>query len=209
MTSQALKTILSTVGADPQGADRVEITGKADPVLPTPFLIGETASASLAAVGSGRLGPLETPHRPRPGRRHRCPKGDGIAAQRPLPEDGRRSRCGRTNAGNGSLSGEEYGRWSYLPLTHFPNHRDAALGVLGVPENREAVRRAVAEWDALELEEAIIAARGAGGMVRSMDEWAKHPQSAAVASLPLLEIEKIGDSPPEMLCLTARGRFPG
>ena len=29
-----------------------------------------------------------------------------------------------------------------------------------------------------------------------MDEWAQHPQSAAVASLPLIEIEKIGDSPP-------------
>ena len=36
-------------------------------------------------------------------------------------------------------------------------------------------------------------------MVRSMDEWAQHPQSAAVASLPLLEIDKIGDSPPEPL----------
>ena len=36
-------------------------------------------------------------------------------------------------------------------------------------------------------------------MVRSMDEWAQHPQAAAVASLPLLEITKIGDSPPEPL----------
>ena len=55
------------------------------------------------------------------------------------------------------------------------------------------------EWDALELEEAIIAAKGAGGMVRTMDEWAKHPQAAAIASLPLMEIVKIGDSPPEKL----------
>ena len=34
------------------------------------------------------------------------------------------------------------------------------------------MRKAVAGWDALELEEAIIAAKGAGGMVRTMDEWA-------------------------------------
>jgi hypothetical protein len=61
------------------------------------------------------------------------------------------------------------------------------------------VRNAVAKWDALELEEAIIAAKGAGGMVRTMDEWAKHPQGAAVAALPLMEIVKIGDSPPEAL----------
>ncbi|MGH8648244.1 MAG: DUF2064 domain-containing protein, partial [Burkholderiales bacterium] len=90
------------------------------------------------------------------------------------------------------------GRWSYLHC-NFPNHRAAALKVLGVPENRDAVRKAVAQWDALELEEAIIAAKGAGGMVRTMDEWARHPQGAAVATLPLMEIIRIGDSPPGAL----------
>jgi hypothetical protein len=67
--------------------------------------------------------------------------------------------------------------------------------VLGVPEDTEAVRQAVARWDALELDEAIIAAEGAGGMVRSMAEWAEHPQAKARATLPLLEIVKIGDVP--------------
>ena len=90
------------------------------------------------------------------------------------------------------------GRFSYVHA-NFPNHRAAALKVLGVPEDRQAVREAVAKWDALELEEAIIAAKGAGGMVRTMDEWAQHPQAAAIASLPLMEIVKIGDSPPEPL----------
>ena len=60
------------------------------------------------------------------------------------------------------------GRWSYVHC-NFPNHREAALKVLGVPEDREAVRKAVAQWDAQELEEAIIAAKGAGGMVRTME----------------------------------------
>jgi hypothetical protein len=32
-----------------------------------------------------------------------------------------------------------------------------------------------------------------------MDEWSQHPQAAAIASLPLMEIVKIGDSPPEGL----------
>jgi hypothetical protein len=95
------------------------------------------------------------------------------------------------------------GRWSYLHC-NFPNHRAAALSVLGVPEDREAVRQAVSNWDALELEEAIIAANGAGGMVRSMAEWAKHPQAAAIASLPLMEIVKIGDSPAEPLPVGSR-----
>src|SRR3954470_21159502 len=90
------------------------------------------------------------------------------------------------------------GRWSYLHC-NFPNHRAAALKVLGVPEDREAVRAAVATWDAQELEEALVAAQGVGGMVRTMDEWARHPQAVAIASLPLMEIVKIGDSPPEPL----------
>jgi CoA-transferase family III len=36
-------------------------------------------------------------------------------------------------------------------------------------------------------------------MVRSMAEWARHPQAAAIATLPLLEIVRIGDAPVEKL----------
>src|SRR5436189_5410518 len=90
------------------------------------------------------------------------------------------------------------GRWSYLHC-NFPNHRAAALSVLGVPEDRDAVARAVATWKAADLEEAIIAAKGAGGMARTQAEWARHPQGAAVAALPLMEIIRIGDSDPAPL----------
>jgi crotonobetainyl-CoA:carnitine CoA-transferase CaiB-like acyl-CoA transferase len=90
------------------------------------------------------------------------------------------------------------GRWSYIHA-NFPNHRAAALGVLGVAEDRDAVARAVLNWNAADLEEAIIAAKGAGGMVRTKAEWADHPQGVAISKLPLLEIVRIGDSPPEAL----------
>ena len=90
------------------------------------------------------------------------------------------------------------GRWSYLHC-NFSNHRAAALKLLGVPEDRNAVARAVAQWDGLELEEAIIAAEGAGGMARTCKEWAQHPQAAAIAALPLLEIVKIGEARSEPL----------
>src|SRR5262249_41733769 len=82
---------------------------------------------------------------------------------------------------------------------NFPNHRAAALKVLGVAEHRDAVAGAVATWNAADLEEAIIAAQGAGGMARTQAEWARHPQAAAIAALPLLEIIRIGDSAPEAL----------
>src|SRR5260221_4587411 len=90
------------------------------------------------------------------------------------------------------------GGWSLFHC-NFPNHRAAALRVLGVAEDRDAVARAVATWNAADLEEAIIAAKGAGGMARTQAEWARHPQGAAVAALPLREIMRIGDSAPEPL----------
>jgi crotonobetainyl-CoA:carnitine CoA-transferase CaiB-like acyl-CoA transferase len=90
------------------------------------------------------------------------------------------------------------GRWSYIHA-NFPNHRAAALGVLGCGEDRATVAKAVLNWNAADLEEAIIAAKGAGGMVRSKAEWADHPQAAAIADLPLMEIIRIGDSAPEPL----------
>ncbi len=73
------------------------------------------------------------------------------------------------------------------------------MKVLGCEESHEAVTRAVANWNALDLEEAVIAAKGAGGMVRSKADWADHPQAAAIAALPLMEIIRIGDSDPEAL----------
>ena len=195
MSDKTLATILSTVGWDTGRAAEVQITDGADPILPTPFRIGETAAASLAAVGLAvsDLWGLRT------GRGQEV-KVDGrqatasLRSGKYLEMDGTPVAAERTPVMG--VYPAKNGRWSYLHC-NFPNHRDAALGVLGVEEDREAVRRAVEQWDALELEEAIIAAQGAGGMVRSMAEWAQHAQSAAVASLPLLEIEKIGDSPPE------------
>jgi hypothetical protein len=47
----ALRTILPVAGLAAERAAAVEITGGGDPVLPTPFRIGETSAAALAATG--------------------------------------------------------------------------------------------------------------------------------------------------------------
>jgi len=197
MTNEALRTILSVAGWSDERAREVKLDGVADPILPTPFRIGETSAAALAAVGLAvsDLWALRT------GRRQQIEleTRQATASLRSghyLKMDGAHVSTER-NTIMGVYPARN-GRWSYLHC-NFPNHRAAALSVLGVPEDREAVRKAVAQWDALELEEAIIAAKGAGGMVRTMDEWAKHPQAAAIASLPLMEIVKIDESTPEKL----------
>src|SRR5947199_9282052 len=187
----ALRTILPVAGWLEERARSVEITGGTDPILPTPFRIGETSAAALAATGLAvsDLWQLRT------GRRQdvAVDSRQATASLRSghyMKLDGAQVSTER-NAVMGVYPAKN-GRWSYLHC-NFPNHRAAALSVLGVPEDREVVRAAVAKWDALELEEAIIAANGAGGIVRSMEEWAKHPHAAAIASLPLMEIVKLGD----------------
>jgi crotonobetainyl-CoA:carnitine CoA-transferase CaiB-like acyl-CoA transferase len=91
-------------------------------------------------------------------------------------------------------------RWVYLHC-NFPNHRAAALSALGLAPaaDRDAVARAVRDWDGLALEETVHAVRGCAGCVRTRAEWLTHPQAAAVAALPLLEIERIEDAPAEPL----------
>jgi len=197
MSHDALRTILPVAGVQPDLARSVEITGGADPVLPTSFRIGEVGAAALAAVGVAvsELWALRTGRRQQIGVDTRRATAS-LRSGHYLQLDGAAMPTDR-NTIMGVYPARD-GRWSYLHC-NFPNHRAAALEVLGVPEDPEAVRRAVAGWDALALEEAIIAAKGAGGMVRSMEEWARHPQAAAIASLPLLEIVKIGDSAPEAL----------
>ena len=193
----APRTILRLSGTSEDRAREAEIIGRLDPILPTPFRIAETSAAAIAAVGLAvsELWELRT------GRRQEV----GVDTRQATAS----LRSGHYMKLNGVPVSTERnvvmgvyparnGRWSYLHC-NFPNHRAAALSVLGVPADREAVREAVAKWDALELEEAIIAAKGAGGMVRTTEEWAKHPQAAAIAALPLMEIIKIGESDPEKL----------
>jgi crotonobetainyl-CoA:carnitine CoA-transferase CaiB-like acyl-CoA transferase len=197
MPHEALRTILPVAGWTDKLAATVTFTGGTDPVLPTPFRIGVSGAATVAASGlaAAELWEIRTQRR------------QVVAVN--LRQATASLRSGHyMSLGDGKLSAARNnimgvypsrdGRWSYLHC-NFPNHRAAALKVLGVTEDRDAVARAVAKWDAVDLEEAIIAAKGAGGMARTNEEWAKHPQATAIAALPLLEIIRIGDSAPEPL----------
>lgn len=54
-------------------------------------------------------------------------------------------------------------------------------------------------WTAASLEDALAASGMCAGFVRRPEEWRAHPQARAIAELPLFEIMRIGDSPPEPL----------
>ncbi|MCZ4272058.1 CoA transferase [Maritalea porphyrae] len=83
--------------------------------------------------------------------------------------------------------------------TNAPHHKAAALKVLQVPENRDMVANAVSTCEGQALETAIVTAGGCAAQMRSLEDWAVHPQGHAVRQEPLLDWS-IG---PEK----ARGRF--
>lgn len=197
MKNNALQSLLPFADWSPDRVSDVEFIGEMDPHLPTSFKITETGTATLAAIGLAVSDLWEQ----RTGRRQTV-SIDTARATASLRSTNYMRLDGEkvSNAANPVMGiyPAKDGRWSYLHC-NFPHHRAAALKVVGTPEDKQAVAKAVAGWDALELEEAIIAAGGAGGMVRSATEWSEHPQGRAVASLPLMEIVKIGDSSPEAL----------
>jgi crotonobetainyl-CoA:carnitine CoA-transferase CaiB-like acyl-CoA transferase len=197
MPHDVLHTILPSVGLSASRADAVTFTGGSDPILPTPFRIGAAGAATLAATGLAVADLWE----------HRTGRRQNIAID--VRQATASLRSGHyMKLGGGDVSSERNpimgvyptkdGRWSYIHA-NFPNHRAAALKVLGCQETRDSVTRAVAACNAADLEEAIIAAKGAGGMARTQAEWSDHPQAAAIARLPLMEIVRIGDSRPEPL----------
>ena len=198
MPYAALAELLSLAGLPDAAAARIELMG-ADPVVATRFRIGAAGAAAIAAsaAAASELWAMRT------GRRQRIAV-DLRAAVAAL----RSGRYLRIDGGAprdifDPVSGFHATRDGRSVFLHcnFPNHRAAALAVLGLGAGaaRAQVAEAVKTWDGLALEDAIHAASGCAALVRGAEEWRRHPQSAAVASLPLLEIERIGEAPAEAL----------
>jgi len=80
--------------------------------------------------------------------------------------------------------------------TNFPHHRAAVRTVLGCEAERDQVQAALMQWDAEAFETAAYAAGGVVAMMRSHQEWSALPHAKALAGLPTLTIEKIGEAAP-------------
>jgi crotonobetainyl-CoA:carnitine CoA-transferase CaiB-like acyl-CoA transferase len=189
----ALEQLWNATVGDAAALTQVTLTG-ADPLLPTNFKIGTAASTVIAAAGlaAADLWRLRTG-------RAQSVTVDSRAAVAAF----RSERYLRVNGAPASRRDPLFGfyqardgRWIQIH-SNMPHHRDGALTLLGCEGTREAVAAAVASWTAAALEDALAAAGLPTGMVRSREEWQAHPQGRAVAALPLLEIARIGEAPPE------------
>jgi crotonobetainyl-CoA:carnitine CoA-transferase CaiB-like acyl-CoA transferase len=172
------------------------ITG-ADPLLPSSYAVGTAAAASIAAAGLAAA----AIHRARGGPAQTVSVDMAHAltefrSEHHLRIDGREVHEGWDRIAGLHRCGD--GRWLRLH-TNFPHHRDVVLRLLGCPHDRAAVTAALQSWTAEAAETAINEAGGVATMTRSLDEWAAHPQGAAIAPLPPLLIERIGDAPPTPL----------
>ena len=197
----SLREILDAAALDASSSSGdVRIEG-ADPVLPTPYRIGTAGAASLAATGlaaarlwqarGGRAQPVSVATR-------------GAAASlrsaaylqidgKPLPPPW------------DPLSGFYPVKEGWISIhCNFANHREAAYRVLDCQEDRKAGEANSARWTGEALEDAIHAAGGCAGFVRSEADWLRHRQAQAVARQPLLSIERIGDAPAEPLARAER-----
>ena len=192
----ALRELLASANLLETPGGEVSFSG-GDPVFPTPYLVGTAGAAALGAVGVAvsRLWFLSKNEHQRVSVDVRAAAA-AMRSARYLKIDGQAPKELWD-----PLSGYypvKDGRWVSIHC-NFANHRDAAMKVLGTAADRAAAEAASRNWDGLELEDAIHAAKGCAGFARSAAEWAQHPHSAAVAAQPLLEIRKIGESAPEPL----------
>jgi len=173
------------------------ITGK-DPILLSPFLIGEAGAAALAAVGylSSALWCLKSNTPPQ---RITVAVKEAAIAQR--SHEYIRVINGKNEALWNPISGfyeTKDNRWIQLHC-NFPQHQEGVISFLHCDNNRTSVEKAVSHWQASVLEEQLSNLGLCAAMVRTPDEWRLHPQSAVIDTLPLMEIIKIGDSEPEPL----------
>jgi crotonobetainyl-CoA:carnitine CoA-transferase CaiB-like acyl-CoA transferase len=196
----ALAQILAAAGVEAPQAGEISIRG-ADPVFKTRYRVGTAGAAALAALGlaAARLWQAR-------GGRPQQISVDVAAAAASLRStaylriDGKRAPDPWD-----PLSGFYPVKDGWIRFhCNFPVHRDAAFGVLGASQEREAGEAASRSWTGEALEDAIHAAGGCAGFVRSGADWARHPQAQAVAQQPLIEIRRIGDAPPEVLPDAAR-----
>jgi crotonobetainyl-CoA:carnitine CoA-transferase CaiB-like acyl-CoA transferase len=191
---EILSDIWTSVGGEPSALDAVKLTGE-EPQLPSSFRVAAAAQASIAASGvaAAHLWKL------------RSGQTQDVAVDMTHAVVECRSERYLRVDGNGSpmmwdaIAGIYKTRdQRFVRLhTNFPHHRDAVCKVLNCKAERDEVQAALMQWDAEAFETAAYAGGGVVAMMRSHDEWLALPHANAVAELPLLSIEKIGEAAPK------------
>ena len=180
------------------------LTGS-DPVFPSSFAVGTAAQASIAAaaLAACELGHLR-------GQSRQQVTVDMAPAA--LECTGWFSLDGKVPPLWDKFSGLYACADGWVRIhTNFVHHRDGALRLMGLAPDtatRADAEQAMQVWRVAEFEQAAADAGLVVAALRSFDDWDAHPQGQAVAALPLMTFERIGDAPPVALPPLGAGDRP-
>ena len=189
-----LSDIWTSAGGEATALDTVKLTGE-EPQLPSSFRVAAAAQASIAASGlaAAQIWKL------RSGQSQdvavdMCHAVVECRSERYLRVDGKPPPpAWDAIAGIYKTRDRRFVRLH----TNFPHHRDAVCKVLNCKPERDEVQAALMQWDGEAFETAAYARGGVVALMRSHDEWSALPHAKALAELPLISIEKIGDAAPK------------
>ena len=188
-----LSDIWTSAGGEPAALDTVTLTGE-EPQLPSSFRVAAAAQASIAATGlaaaqiwklrSGQSQDVavDMRHAVVECRSERYLRVDG----KPPPP------AWDAIAGIYKTRDQRFVRLH----TNFRHHRDAVCKVLDCKPERDEVQAALMEWDGEAFETAAYAGGCVVAFMRSHEEWSALPHAKALAALPPVVIEKIGEAAP-------------
>jgi crotonobetainyl-CoA:carnitine CoA-transferase CaiB-like acyl-CoA transferase len=201
---------IRTAGLAPPAALDVAVEGD-DPFFRSPLRLACGASAALAMLGAAVDGIWQArgnpPQRVSIDARHAALsllsmwllEIDGALASAPSrgqPGGARPAASGGFRCADGQTLHLQPG---------FPDHGDAIRRVLDCDAaDREAVAARIATWRGTDIEDALSEAGAPAVIVRTWDEWQRHPQGVAMRDVPVVEIERIGDAPPVPLAPAER-----
>ncbi|MGH6753382.1 MAG: CoA transferase, partial [Bradyrhizobium sp.] len=191
---EILGDIWTSAGGEASALDAVTLTGE-EPQLPSSFRVAAAAQASVAATGLAAAGIWKL----------RSGQSQDVAVDmRHAVVECRSERYLRVDdkpppPAWDAIAGIYKTRDARFVRLHtnFPHHRDAVCKVLNCKPERDEVQAALMQWDAEAFETAAYAAGGVVAMMRSNEEWSATPHAKALAELPLITIEKIGDAAPK------------
>lgn len=199
-----LEKVLESIGlSQSDSGGKVEFDGK-DPIVPSVFRLASAAGISMAAksVAIAKLWKL------RGGRSQDIKMDIRKVLRRLSPFYEKRWELlngfppGTPSNPDSPFSFQFYetkdGKW-VMPLNPYPRIKSAAMRFLGCSDDPKAVADAIKQWDSAELEKAAAKEGIVMPVIRSVEEFMEEPAFKELAKLPLIEIEKIGDSDPEPL----------
>jgi crotonobetainyl-CoA:carnitine CoA-transferase CaiB-like acyl-CoA transferase len=189
-----LADLWTSAGGDASALDAVTLTGD-EPQLPSSFRVAAAAQASIAAAGLAAANIWQL----------RSGQSQDVAvdmrhavvecrSERYLRVDGKPP--GPAWDAIAGIYKTRDARFVRLH-TNFRHHRDAVCKVLNCKPERDEVQAALMQWDAEAFETAAYAGGCVVAMMRSHQEWSASLHARALAELPLLSIEKIGEAEPK------------